>query len=624
MKKIVNNPQFKILIIILLFNNFASEYNTSFLSLRGKKNNIDLENFDDPYVEKTIDENEIILKLGEIIEQNCKQINELYYYNYKNKTIPRILEIYKNDYDLKPYGLDKNKYNITCTLENNSIDNYINCSLTYYKAISNDLYYEQKFIYKKEINNYRIYIKNDNDDLYIGRNIKCNYVNKNIINYMRILDEIDSSDWYSSSDEYSEENTDYISSTNILPSTEITTTYYIPENESNCISTCKKCFSFNNCTQCKNGYFLKNSSCSLCSNGCVECSDESNCTKCFKNTILEFELSNRECILNEKGKNSSENNNTKEIKLEYARMDSYKKEENKVFFKTHFWVLNSYLYGAKLTINAKIKLNTNILRQLENIDINCTQYIDDNDNNQIYLIHFQCFFVLENNQIFMSIEPNSFIINDNKKIDIKPISTKEITIKELSRPSLELEYKNYSFNKFVITTISDIKLKKQLTFNIKGNFDTNAKNDDQYNIIIKKNNDQQIAGNCEIKADNDYLSCSFSKSNIENKEILEIEEGMYMAEQNKEILIISNLNNKKINVPKKGISVGAIVGITITGIVILIPIIFYLVKYLMSKNENNENNGMNENDERELQIARNEIAYNNVNSNDNSKQVIYN
>ena len=69
--------------------------------------------------------------------------------------------------------------------------------------------------------------------MYIGRNIKCNYVNKNIINNIRILDETDSDEEYSSSDE--------------LPSTEITTTHYTLEND-NCISTCEKCFSFNNCT----------------------------------------------------------------------------------------------------------------------------------------------------------------------------------------------------------------------------------------------------------------------------------------------------------------------------------------------------------------------------------------
>ena len=611
MKKIVNNPQFKILIKIILLSYISSEFNTSFLPPKGKNNNIDLKNFNGLYAEKAIHKNEIILKLGEIIEQNCKQINELYYYNYKikieNKTIPKILETYKNDYDLKPYGLDNNKYNITCTLENNSIDNYINCSLTYYKEISNALYYEQKYIYKKEINNYRIYIKNDNDDLYIGRNIKCNYVNKNIINNIRILDETDSDEEYSSSDE--------------LPSTEITTTHYTLEND-NCISTCEKCFSFNNCTKCRNGYFLNNSLCSLCSNGCEECSDGSNCTKCFKNSILDFKLSNGRCIPNEKEQNSTEDSNTKEIKLKYERMDSYKKQDNKVFFKTHFWVLNSFLYGAKLTINAIINFNANILRHLDSKErnIDCTQYFDD--DNQVYLINFQCAFDLDNSQSLTSIKPNSFIINVNKDIDIQNNQTKDITIEELSQTSLESEYENYSFNKFKITSINDIKLQKQLTFNIKGEFDTKPKNDDQYNnIIIKKNNNQQITGNCEIKANSDYLSCSFSKDNIKNKETLEIEEGMYKAEQNKEILIISNLNNKKINVPKKSISVGAIVGITIAGIVILIPIIFFLAKYLMSKNENN---GMNQYNERELQIARNEIVYNNMNSNDNSKQVIYN
>ena len=626
MKKIVNNPQFKILIKIILLSYIASEFNTSFLLPKSKNNNIDLKNFNEPYAQKTIHKNEIILKLGEIIEQNCKQINELYYYNYKikieNKTIPNILEIYKNDYDLKPYGLDNSKYNITCTLENNSIDNYINCSLTYYKEISNALYYEQKYIYKKEINNYRIYIKNDYNNLYIGRNIKCNYVNKNIIGYMRILDETDSSDWYSRDDDYSEENTDYISSSNILPNIENITTHYTPENQNNCISTCEKCFSFNNCTQCRNGYFLKNSLCSLCLDGCVECSEESKCTKCFKNSILEYELIDGKCKYVEKEKNSTADNIMKKIKLEYARMDSYKKEDNKVFFKTHFWVLNLYLYGAKLIIKSTIKLSkTNILRHLDNIETNidCTQYIDD--DNQVYLINFQCFFDLDINQNLISIEPNSFIINDNKNIDIQNIQTKEITIDELNQISLELEYKEYSFNKFLITTISDIKLKKQLTFNIKGKFDTNSKNDDQYNIIIKKNNSQLITGYCEIKANNDYLSCSFSKDNIKEKERLEIEEGMYKAQQNNEILIISNLNDKKINIPKKNISVGAIVGITIAGIVILLPIIFYLVKYLMPKNENND---MNENNERVTDIVRNESVYNNANSNDNFKQQIFN
>ena len=303
-------------------------------------------------------------------------------------------------------------------------------------------------------------------------------------------------------------------------------------------------------------------------------------------------------------------------------MDSYKKQDNKVFFKTHFWILNSFLYGAKLTINAIINFNANILRHLDSIErnIDCTQYFDN--DYPVYLINFQCAFDFDNSQSLKSIKPNSFIINGNKDIDIQNNQTKDITIEELSQTSLESEYENYSFNKFKITTINDIKLQKQLTFNIKGEFDTKPKNDDQYNnIIIKKNNNQQITGNCEIKANSDYLSCSFSKDNIKNKETLEIEEGMYKAEQNKEILIISNLNNKKINVPKKSISVGAIVGITIAGIVILIPIIFFLAKYLMSKNENN---GMNQYNERELQIARNEIVYNNMNSNDNSKQVIYN
>ena len=52
----------------------------------------------------------------------------------ENKTIHKILEIYSNEYDLKPNGLDNNKYknhSITYNIENNNIYNFIYYSLVY-------------------------------------------------------------------------------------------------------------------------------------------------------------------------------------------------------------------------------------------------------------------------------------------------------------------------------------------------------------------------------------------------------------------------------------------------------------------------------------------------------------
>ena len=100
---------------------------------------------------------------------------------------------------------------------------------------------------------------------------------------------------------------------------------------------------------------------------------------------------------------------------------------------------------------------------------------------------------------------------------------------------------------------------------------------------------------------------------------------MYKAQQNKDVLIISNLDKKQIKVPKKSISVGAIVGISIAGLVILIPFVIYLVKYLISKKENNENNmnyNMNDIYEGNDLVNINQNRRNRIPNRDNSKDEV--
>ena len=624
-----------ILLNCSIIREIYNQYKTFSLSFKGTSKYVDLKNFNENilYIEKTLKNNNIVLMLGDIIEQSCKQNNELYYYNYKikieNKTIPKILEIYNNDYDLKPNGLDNNKYknnSITCSIENNNIDNFINCSLAYYKEISNALYYEQKYIYKKQINNYRIYFKNNNENLYIGKNINCKYVNNNIINYidklnLRILD--DNSNETNPSDNIydNEETTELI---------EPVITQNIIEDNIECLSICNKCsLSPSNCTECKKGYYLSGNSCNLCPSGCADCKDNNICNECLNKKFLQYKLNNGKCdLVVENEQNNTENTISKKIKLKYERMDSFKPDADnkKVYFNTHFWLLNYFIYGAKLIITANIKSssgNTNLLRNLDSKDIDCTQYGDVTTN---YLVNFLCSFDSDQPDKIISIEPTEYKIEE-ENVDIENTQIEEYNVIELKKPSLELEFEDADFNKFLITDITDIKLDKNLTLKLKGSFDNEINSDDEYEIILKKNknNSEQIKGDCELKKNNKYLSCSFIKNNIKEKETLEIEEGMYKAQQNKDVLIISNLDKKQIKVPNKSISVGAIVGISIAGLVILIPFVIYLVKYLISKKENNENNmnyNMNDIYEGNDLVNINQNRRNRIPNRDNSKDEV--
>ena len=622
----------KTIIINCSINNMI--YDKFSISFKGTNNYIYLINFNEKilYVDKALSKNDIILMMGEIKEQKCQKNNELYYYNYKikieNKTISKILEKYNYDYDLKPNGLNNNQYNITCNIINNSIDKYINCSLIYNKHNNNILYYEQKYIYHKEMNNNNIYIINNNDNLYIGENINCEYINKinnNIYKLeLRFLE--DSTDYLGSSEEedsYSDTiNTDTID----------TTTYTIPcdsnsyyDNNTNqclnCLSICETCKSLNECTKCKDRYFLDNTECASCFSkfkGCEIC-DQSGCSKCYNNNFFQYNLNNNGCVIVEESNNSTI---IEEVKLKFVRIDSYiKNSGNEVSFNCHFILLNYYLSGAKLIINATIT-TSNRLRNLEEINnksIECVQYGDAfGKYNDGYLANFKCIFDLGNMKNLVSIKINKFSINNKEIEDDK---TKQYNINDLNATSLDAGYRDNTFLLYIISNITDVKLKNELSFNINGKYESNKTTDnDKYDITFKKSNNEEITGTCTAKKDSQTLSCTIPKDNIKEKETLAIEEGIYEPYQNKELLILSNQNEEKIKVPKKGISIGAIVGITIAGIVVLIPFIFYLAKYLIGKKENNI---INPYDERDIEIDRDDNKYQGP-KNDGSKQIIFN
>lgn len=704
LKIICNFPEEKVhvknknILIICYINNMA--YDNFSLSLEGTNDYLDLINFNEKilYVENIFCKKEITLILGDIKEKKCKQFGSLYYYNYKieimNKSIPKRLELY--NFDLNPKGLNTKKYNIACNLLNINNNNYFDCSLFVYKKINNSFYYNSQYTYEKESNDYIIYIKNQNKNLYIYNN-KCEYDNKEIkmnpllneiyiknnklknlynlsidfenINKFirenktkannliinnkkffinsknRIINKIYNLDLRSiqeigneSSSNESSSSEDYYDDSSWTESPDSTDPFYSEKLSCNkgfyskkinnekyctkCLSTCKECESLNNCSSCQNGYYLKNNLCLSCFSlfeGCEQC-NENKCSKCFNNDILQYELENDLC----QKKEGQNNSNNKQINLKFERFDGFEQEDNKVYFKAHFLLLNDYLSNAELEIDIKIITKTDI-RYLDEDQktVNCSQYGNAFGyiNAGGYLANFKCSFNFENDKELVSIEPITFTIKDNKNnpINIKNFNPGQIKVKEIGMTSLDEEYNNYIFNKMEISKVSDVKLDNKLTFNINGDFDQNIEDENEYIIDMKNDKNETINAQCHYNPQNEkILSCTIPKDNIEQEQILSFEEGNFPSNYNtKERLIISNLNNEKINVPKKKLSVGAIIGIVIAGIVIIVPFFIYLTKYLIEKKDINFGNRIN-NEDYEERNRHNRGAM------DNSKEIIFN
>ena len=610
-KKFVNNEN---ILINCYINNII--YNNISLYFEGASDNLELINFNEKYLylENIFCKKVIILMLGEIKDEKCKNNNSLFYYNYKieilNNTIPT--ELFNNNFDLSPTNLNNNEndndYNITCNIVNNDNNYFFNCSLLCYKQINNYIYYNNGYIYKKEINTNIIYIKNLNDNLYIGKNfdVNCQYKsgikNKGLRNI-----EIYSSDTDNNQIDPSDIPPNPTTTSPSTNNTEFEKTcehdeFLNADNECNkCFSLCEKCDSFDNCTKCKNdiNYFIQKKAPNRCIScfsqyeGCETC-NQNECTKCYNNSIFQFVLRNGKC-------ETEQDYNNKEINLKYKQFDGYKKIDNKIYFNCHFVLLNNYLYDAKLYLyNTIIITNKRILRDLTKTqDIICYQYGDSlGDVNNGYLANFECSLSLDNGEELFSIQPESLeIISKNNKITIKGYKSEAIEKDFLKATSLDIEYENYNFNKFSISVISNIKLNNDLTFNIKGEYikskDIITNTDSNYDIKLKYNNSEEITSTCNFKEEtNDTLSCTIYSNDIKEQETLSFIEDIYGSANANEKLILINLNDATVKVPKSTLSVGAIVGITIAGIVILVPFIYYIAKYFIEKKElNNENEG---------------------------------
>ena len=91
---------------------------------------------------------------------------------------------------------------------------------------------------------------------------------------------------------------------------------------------------------------------------------------------------------------------------------------------------------------------------------------------------------LEEDQELLSMEPTKMEIKDkdNKTIQSFETEKKVLNVSELEVTTLDEEYEKYKFNRISIINISDTELKDNLSFNIKGNIDSEISKSQEYEI----------------------------------------------------------------------------------------------------------------------------------------------
>jgi hypothetical protein len=246
--------------------------------------------------------------------------------------------------------------------------------------------------------------------------------------------------------------------------------------------------------------------------------------------------------------------------------------------------------------------NRNLIRNLrglsEKVDetnITCEQYGDSlgNNNEGGYLSNFNCEINDTINYTISSIEPKEMEIrdeNNNKVKDLECNQNQPITLEDLKQEALDEIYDNYTFEKISISDVSNINLNEQkLIFDIIGNLDSTTSKESVYEINLINQKNQLIKAACAIpKTDilnNQSISCTTSEAQAED-ELKFVEKNFASTTDNNMFLIINNNNNIAVDVPrKKGLTVGAIIGIIIAGVILVGPFIYFICKQLMKKDE---------------------------------------
>ena len=177
------------LLISCYINNYPN--NGYPIRFEGESNELDIVTYNELYLDINCQKT-LTLVFGDIIEQECQHYDSNSKYRYKitllNEIIPKDLgytywslqpKVIQNSEDSEKYI-----YN-NCNLNNIDYNNHFICTIEIWKKLEATIYYEKDFIYENWINDYKIIVKNQNKDLYIGYNILCIHETK--INLLNIL-----------------------------------------------------------------------------------------------------------------------------------------------------------------------------------------------------------------------------------------------------------------------------------------------------------------------------------------------------------------------------------------------------------------------------------------------------
>ena len=405
---------------------------------------------------------------------------------------------------------------------------------------------------------------------------------------------------------------------------------------SKCLSTCKKCESLNTCTECNDGYILINGTCKSCNSlieGCESCSQSDTCSSCYNNDNFKYTLNNGKCTQQE----SNNNLNNGKTNLIFERFDSYEQEDNKIHFKSHFILINNFLYNSRLHLTIRIiwKLlfgERILLRNLRGLqddqtkteekNIICEQYGDSlgNNNKGGYLSNYNCEINDTINYALSSIQPIKMEVTDKNDNNIQDFEFNQpIPLEDLQKEPYDQIAEDFKYTRITISDVSNINLNEQkLIFNIIGNLDSTTSDEYIYEINLINQNNKQIKAACAVpKTDatvDQSISCTSSEAQAEDE--LKFEENQYFSRtSDSNILIINNNNNIAVDVPrKKGLTVGAIIGIIIAGVILVGPFIYFICKQLMKKED--EGRGITREN-----LNRGNDRYDRY---DNSKDIIFN
>ena len=228
-----------------------------------------------------------------------------------------------------------------------------------------------------------------------------------------------------------------------------------------CLSNCLTCTSNQECLSCNEGFLLKNGKCVPCFAeifGCKNCNSSEQCTQCYNygNFDGSYLLENK-CV---KTSNNINNFYYETPKMNFQRIDNFNIVKDKLFFKTHFFLLDSTLVNSNFNLQTNIYYTFTNNSNLRNLNINnlktnfnCEQYgissatdLNQERTSSIFLVNYLCKTKLDDEYSISQVNGNLANINIsdpfNRQTITNGISSNDIDISKYTGESLDEEIQN--------------------------------------------------------------------------------------------------------------------------------------------------------------------------------------